>query len=961
MRLTSWGVVIPVLLAVGCGKNDTSPSPARPSPDFALPPTSSSVVQSFADAVAVGSQQARSPESLFGMCLRDSNSEPACAVGAGLLTFSSVRAPLTAAPGNLVATASGTSVTLVWSAPFGGDLATYYLVEAGSAPGLSNLASISTGSTSTTFSATGVYPGRYYVRVRAGSATGISSPSNEVTLIVNSGNCAGAPGIPSQLTIASNSSRDVVFTWAAASGPVSSYVVEAGSAPGLADIANSDLGSADTTLRAAGLASGLYYVRIRARNACGLSAPSNEVTLAVGPSNCVLSLGSTTATFDGSANVGSFSVMTSGSCVWSAASSASWLTITANGSGTGTAILGYAVTANTGSSTRTATITVTAPDATTQTFTVTQFTGPTTCGLTLGSSTAAFDYGANVGSFSVMPTAGCGAWTAVSSASWLTITANASGTGTAIVGYAVAANTGNGSRTATITISAAGASSQTLTVTQSPPSSCTLILGSTTATFTNTASVGSFSVMPTAACGAWTAVSSASWLTITANGSGIGTAIVGYAVAANTGNGSRTATITISAGASSQTFAVTQSPPLTCTLTLGSTTANVPNTASVGSFSVMPTAACGAWTAVSSASWLTITANGSGTGTAIVGYAATANVGSGSRAATITVSAPGATPQTFTVTQSAPTACVLTLGSSGATVSGDAGVGSFSVVTAGACLWTAVSSASWLTITANASGTSTAIVGYAVAANTGINVRTAGITVSAPGATTQTFTVSQGITPVTLRVTTNGTGGGRVTSTPSGINGGINVGGGSSQSASFTRGTFVLLSAVADSGSTFAGWGGACSGQGLLGCGFTITADSTVTATFTRTTTTCTTSTVSVSATQFWQDSHIALTVGSSVSIAASGTWGDSAGSVDADGRASQTVQGPTGTVPLPNQAIMKLAGKIGSGGTAFAVGRSTGFSAALSGNLFFAPNDRSDILWDNYGSLSVSVTRCGP
>jgi hypothetical protein len=55
-------------------------------------------------------------------------------------------------------------------------------LRAGSAPGLSNLAVVETGQR--TFSASGVPPGRYYVRVAALSAQGPGAESNEVTLVV---------------------------------------------------------------------------------------------------------------------------------------------------------------------------------------------------------------------------------------------------------------------------------------------------------------------------------------------------------------------------------------------------------------------------------------------------------------------------------------------------------------------------------------------------------------------------------------------------------------------------------------------------------------------------------------------------------------------------------------------------------------------------------------------------------
>jgi hypothetical protein len=170
-------------------------------------------------------------------------------------------------------------VTLQWSAPVGA-LPTTYIIEAGSTPGGTNLANFSTGGTATIFSASGVGAGTYYVRVRAANAIGTSPPSNEVILIVGGSGCTARPSAPTALRVAYDSGGIVTLAWTAAVG-ASTYVVEAGLSPGGTSVANNDLGSAATSLTASGVSPGGYYVRIRAKNACGISDPSNELLVLV--------------------------------------------------------------------------------------------------------------------------------------------------------------------------------------------------------------------------------------------------------------------------------------------------------------------------------------------------------------------------------------------------------------------------------------------------------------------------------------------------------------------------------------------------------------------------------------------------------------------------------------------------------------------------------------------------------
>ena len=97
------------------------------------------------------------------------------------------------------------------------------------------------------------------------------------------------------------------------------------------------------------------------------------------------------------------------------------------------------------------------------------------------------------------------------------------------------------------------------------------------------------------------------------------------------------------------------------------------------------------------------------------------------------------------------------------------------------------------------------------------------VPMSAAANVTATFDV---VTPVTfpLTVTRVGTGSGSVTSTPAGIVCGATC------SNEFNSGQVVALSALADAGSIFAGWSGACAGTGA--CNVTMDAARSVTATF---------------------------------------------------------------------------------------------------------------------------------
>src|SRR5262249_29921815 len=181
----------------------------------------------------------------------------------------------TVGAGDLKEERKGRRVTRGWN---GVSAATQYRIEAGSRAGASDLAVVDTGSARTTFTANGVGDGVYYVRVRAIVGATSSAPSNEVIVAIGGGPCTAPPAPPAGLTV-SVSGRLVALAWTA-SGTITSIALEAGSTPGGS---NAALIVLDAAARAFSTTAprGTYFVRVRASNACGTSAPSNEVVAAV--------------------------------------------------------------------------------------------------------------------------------------------------------------------------------------------------------------------------------------------------------------------------------------------------------------------------------------------------------------------------------------------------------------------------------------------------------------------------------------------------------------------------------------------------------------------------------------------------------------------------------------------------------------------------------------------------------
>jgi hypothetical protein len=176
-------------------------------------------------------------------------------------------------PAALGASVAGSRVSLSWQPPATG-APTRYVVEAGSAPGLANLAVLPLAGEASSF-AVDAPNGRYFVRVRAANACGAGGASNEVVVDVP-GACA-APVPPGSISVMVSGGR-VSLGWPAVPG-AAGYVLEAGSAPGASDVFVGPVSGAGVQ---AAPPAGRYYVRLRARSACGaVSGPSGEVVVNV--------------------------------------------------------------------------------------------------------------------------------------------------------------------------------------------------------------------------------------------------------------------------------------------------------------------------------------------------------------------------------------------------------------------------------------------------------------------------------------------------------------------------------------------------------------------------------------------------------------------------------------------------------------------------------------------------------
>jgi Viral BACON domain/Putative binding domain, N-terminal len=226
---------------------------------------------------------------------------------------------------------------------------------------------------------------------------------------------------------------------------------------------------------------------------------------------------------------GSTTVTTSSGCGWSAASSASWIAVTAGATGAGAGSVSFSVAANPATAQRSGMLTVAG-----QTFAVTQAAASCSYSISPGSFSA--PAGGGAGSTSVTTLSGCG-WSGVSNAAWIAVTSGATGAGSGALGFSVSPNTTATQRSGTLTVAG-----RTFTVTQ-PGTTCAFTISPATRNISR-AGESSSTVVTTASSCSWQGTASAPWITLV-NGGATGSASLTYRVDANPTTSQRSGTITV--------------------------------------------------------------------------------------------------------------------------------------------------------------------------------------------------------------------------------------------------------------------------------------------------------------------------------------------------------------------------------------------------------------------------------
>lgn len=315
-------------------------------------------------------------------------------------------------------------------------------------------------------------------------------------------------------------------------------------------------------------------------------------------------------------------------------------------------------------------------------------------------------------------------------------------------------------------LGACGSASTNVVGPSATTSKCQLTIASTSKSFPSNGGSGTVTISTGREC-SWTASSDSAWLSFTSSASGLGSATLTFAVAANGAAAARAANVQVN----DQRLQVSEEAA-PCRFQLDKTSESVPAAGDTSTVNVSTLAGC-TWSASSGVGWVSVS-QGPFNGSAAVRMTVSANTGA-ARSAELSIAgtsfmveqqpaivAPAPAPPTPTpapapapppapsptptpappppptpVPPPPPPPCTYTISPTDGTVPSGGGSVSVTVNTGSACAWTATSQANWLAVgTDRGSGNGT--VTLTVAANTTANSRTATALIAG-----LTFTVTQ--------------------------------------------------------------------------------------------------------------------------------------------------------------------------------------------------------------------------
>lgn len=491
-----------------------------------------------------------------------------------------------------------------------------------------------------------------------------------------------------------------------------------------------------TVVAGAGSGSGSFTLRTAANTSTAQRTASVTVagqTVLVtqnGAAPCAFSVNQTAQSFTAAGGQNSVTVTTGSTCTWSASADSPWITVS-SASRTGSGSITYTVASQSLGTPRSGRLTVAG-----QTVRIDQ--AGVACQHTV--SPTSLSVPSHGGSASVQVTGpdGC-QWSASSSGTpWITITSTTSNTVSGQVNLTIAPNPLSTPRNGVLTV--AGQAVNVIQAAAAP--ACTYGVSPTSHAASASGGPASVGVSTPNGC-AWSAASNAAWLTITAGSPGNGQGTLSFAVAANPLTTSRTGTLSVAG----QTVTVTQAAAA-CRYVVTPTSHTIAAGGGTALGSVTTTSGC-AWTAESTAAWLTVSPGRSGTGDYTL--TATPNTTTSQRSAVVTIAG---TP--VSVTQSADAPCQISVSSSSMTVDGSGENNVTVQVTArSGCSWTASSSTSWLVIRSGDSGSGDGRVTFRVEANTTGSTRTATLTIGGQSVTVSQEAVSLPKGPKGVRIVSN--------------------------------------------------------------------------------------------------------------------------------------------------------------------------------------------------------------